>query len=400
MAQAKILVADDSQVIVHMLSTHFSRLGYQVVAARNGKEALQVALREKPDLAILDVMMPELDGYQVCAQLRKLPDTAKMPVMLLTARGGVADRITGLQAGADDYVPKPFDLRELTLRAQALLARAAKPAEKKVEKARVITCFSLKGGVGVTSLAVNLAVSLAEMWLCKVALVDLAVNSGQAALFLNLAPRYTLAELAAEALEDIPHELGRYLLAHSSGVSLLSAPRSAAMTQDLSAKLVEAFLPPLQAQFDYVVIDTMHHFGEATLAAIEHSDLLLLILTPHLAGAKATTDAFTVLDSIGYPKQQTLLVLNQSFPQEGLPAKQLEDVLGSRLVAILPYEGKSFVDAINRGTPLVTLAPNSPTTLTIQELAFRVSKPEMQRQEGPEISSLLGRVRKRLASAH
>ena len=396
MAHGKILVADDSPVIQHMISSFLGKEGYEIISVRNGEEALKAAAREKPDAAIIDVMMPGMNGYDVCKELRKRPQTAKLPIILLTSRGGVADRITGLQAGADDYVTKPFDLRELLLRVQALLARAVKVEGPR--RARVITCFSLKGGVGVSTLSVNLAVSLAALWECKVALADLAVNSGHAALMLDMFPVYTIADLAKEAAENVPEELlAHYLTEHASGVHLLAAPRSTAMTEDLSPTLVDALMAPMIENFDYVVVDTMHSFSQATLSAIEHTHLLVLVVTPDMASVKSANDALAILSSIGCSQEKVAIVLNRTNSEEGIPVQSIEEALGARIVAQIPYEGRQAMDAINRGAPLAISAPTSSAAETIGILAFRLSKKEMREQPNPRPSPALQRVAKRLA---
>ena len=395
MAHGRILVADDSPVIQHMISSFLGKEGYEIISAKNGEEALRVAARERPDVAIIDVMMPGMNGYDVCKELRRLPQTAKLPIILLTSRGGVADRITGLQAGADDYVTKPFDLRELLLRVQALLARVSKVAGP--TRARVITCFSLKGGVGVSTLSANLAIWLAELWERKVALVDLAVNSGHAALMLDMFPAYTIADLAKEQPENVPDELmSHYMTEHASGVHLLAAPRSTAMTEDLSPSLVEAVLEPLNENFDYVIVDTMHSFSQATLSAIEHTHLLVLVVTPDMASVKSANDALTILNSIGFPQGKLATVLNRTNSEEGIPVQSIEEALGMRIVAQIPYEGRSAMEAVNRGTPVAISAPTTGISEAIGALAFRVTKKEVRDQPNPQPSLALQRIAKRL----
>ena len=119
----KILVVDDEAAIRRILETRLSMLGYDVVTAADGREALGIFHTEVPDLVVLEVMLPKLDGYGVCQELRK---NFNVPIIMLTALGDVADRITGLQLGADDYISKPFSPKELEARIRSILRRVNK----------------------------------------------------------------------------------------------------------------------------------------------------------------------------------------------------------------------------------------------------------------------------------
>ncbi len=119
----KILIVDDEASIRRILDTRLSMIGYIVITACDGEEALSLFRRESPNLVILDIMMPKLDGYGVCQEIRK---TSDIPIIMLTALGDVADRITGLELGADDYVIKPFSPKELEARIRSVLRRTEK----------------------------------------------------------------------------------------------------------------------------------------------------------------------------------------------------------------------------------------------------------------------------------
>ncbi len=137
----KILVVDDEASIRRILETRLSMIGYDVVTAADGEEALEVFNREHPDLVVLDVMMPKLDGYGVCQELRKDSD---VPIIMLTALGDVADRITGLELGADDYVVKPFSPKELEARIRSVLRRADRTTSSGIPSSGVIHVGDIK----------------------------------------------------------------------------------------------------------------------------------------------------------------------------------------------------------------------------------------------------------------
>ncbi|NLA57330.1 MAG: response regulator transcription factor [Firmicutes bacterium] len=121
----KILVVDDEQSIVELIKFNLEKEDWQVVTAYDGDEALDVFRREKPDLVLLDIMLPIKDGWQVCKELR---ETSSVPIIMLTAKGDEPDKIKGLEIGADDYITKPFSPKELVARVKAALRRAAQAA--------------------------------------------------------------------------------------------------------------------------------------------------------------------------------------------------------------------------------------------------------------------------------
>jgi DNA-binding response OmpR family regulator len=118
-----VLVADDDEDILELITFRLERSGYIVVQARDGEEAWNLAQAEPPDLAVLDVMMPKLDGFELTRRLRAKPETERVPIILLTARAQDADVQQGFDAGADDYLRKPFSPQELRARVQAILGR-------------------------------------------------------------------------------------------------------------------------------------------------------------------------------------------------------------------------------------------------------------------------------------
>jgi DNA-binding response OmpR family regulator len=118
-----ILVVDDDEDVAETIERGLRRSGNRALVAHRGADALQMARENRPDLVVLDIMMPGMNGIEVCRHIRANPDLASTPILFLTARGEIGDKIDGFEAGADDYLTKPFDLRELDLRVKALLRR-------------------------------------------------------------------------------------------------------------------------------------------------------------------------------------------------------------------------------------------------------------------------------------
>jgi len=124
----RVLVVEDERDISALVAYHLAREGYRVRTAEGGPEAIEAMASERPDLIVLDLMLPGLSGYEVLSEMRRRPELTDVPVILLTARRDEADRVKGLELGADDYLTKPFSPRELVLRVSAVLRRAQSPA--------------------------------------------------------------------------------------------------------------------------------------------------------------------------------------------------------------------------------------------------------------------------------
>ena len=133
MASGKILVVDDDQNICELLRLYIEKEGFDVVIANDGRKALEMFDQENPDLIMLDIMLPELDGWQVCREIRK---KSQCPIIMLTAKGEVFDKVLGLELGADDYVVKPFEAKEVVARIKAVLRRFGKSDENQIKEVK------------------------------------------------------------------------------------------------------------------------------------------------------------------------------------------------------------------------------------------------------------------------
>lgn len=129
----KILIVDDDVNICELLRLYLEKEGYETVVANDGEQAVESALKHSPDLILLDIMLPKLDGWQVCREIRKTMET---PIIMITAKGEVFDKILGLELGADDYVTKPFDTKEVVARVKAVLRRSNDKTKKQISEVK------------------------------------------------------------------------------------------------------------------------------------------------------------------------------------------------------------------------------------------------------------------------
>lgn len=153
---AKVLVVDDEPDIVELVRYHLEKAGFRCLVGADGAAALRLVREHRPDLLILDLMLPGLDGLEVCRRLRHDPATARLPVIMLTARAEEVDRVVGLEVGADDYVVKPFSPRELVARVNAILRRVREPAGEAVRQIGNLQIDEAKHQVAVKGVPIEL----------------------------------------------------------------------------------------------------------------------------------------------------------------------------------------------------------------------------------------------------
>lgn len=143
MAEEKILIVDDEEHIVELIKFNLEKNKYNVIVAHNGLEAIKLAKKEMPQLMLLDLMLPGMDGYDICKEIRKDPNLSGMPIIMITAKSEEFDKILGLELGADDYITKPFSVRELMARVKAVLRRSNSPTDDNIIKfSNVVINFS------------------------------------------------------------------------------------------------------------------------------------------------------------------------------------------------------------------------------------------------------------------
>lgn len=376
MTGERILFVDDEGQIRKLLQTYLERRGYRVTLATDGYEALLAIKREAPDLVITDVNMPNMNGLELTRRLRSEHRTARVPIIMLSARKAADDVLTGYAQGADEYVPKPVEMALLSAKVEVLLRRAAAAGTSggaaAANRGRVCLFLHAKGGVGTTTLAVNAAISLAFTTIYRVALLDLSVEFGNAPLLLDLRPQRTLADLADTRIEDMDDELfATFVAQHASGVRLVAGGDLPERAELVTVAAAQHAIDRLRAVSDYVVVDTAASFSQLTLAAVDSADTICLVTAPHLAAMKATLDCLATLEKLGYPKGRILLIVNR-ITDHGLAHDQVTRFFGRAPDLVVPYTGP-FDQAADQGKPLVISSPENAGATLMRDLAAKIA---------------------------
>ncbi len=397
----RILVVDDTELNLKMVGSILQKDGYEVITARNGVEALEVIKTAPPALAILDVMMPDMDGYTLCGLLRQTPTTAKIPIIILTALSGVDDKIKAFDSGADDFLAKPFEPQELRARIKVLLRRVSERAavQSNVVTGKVIAVFSLRGGVGVSMLSSNLAASLSQIWGSPAVLVDLAFMNGQSALLLDLPLRNTWADLGRSLANEMDIDLiNSVLLHHDAGVYVLASPRRPEDAEAVTAEHVQRAIGLLRTYYHYIILDLPHDFSETTLAGLDMADQILLMLAPETASVRCAANALGTFTQLDYPPEHTAMILNWPFKGKGLPRAGIESALKKEMDVVIPYAGDAVVSSIMFGKPSALQTPLDPLGAFLEDLAYLYSKEEHKQIPPESAGEGLKRVKERIQS--
>ncbi len=378
----RVLVIDDDRIIRTIVEKSLTALGYEVVTASDGLEGLKLVKAQRPDAVVTDKMMPGIDGFEVTRRLRREPGFAHLPILVLTSESDLEDRVGAFEAGADDYLSKPFEAAELAARLTALLRRAEAlktvkdtGTPKTSEDARLIAVHSLRGGIGCSSMAVNLAVSLVSLWQSPTLLMDLALSSGQVSLMLNAPLKRTWADLAHVDENELDIDLLKNIMGlHDSRLQFIAAPQNPTSAEALNSAVLSKAIATLRPRFEYMIADLSHDFGEVALDVLDAADVVLLMLAPEMASVRAAAVALDTYNKLGYDSDKIKLVLNWTFEHGGLASKKIESALNHPVTLALPFAPTRFVGAINRGVPLLHSHPDDPVSALIEDFSFRLSK--------------------------
>lgn len=372
---AKILVVEDDLESLKLIGLMLQSRGYQVLAAQNGPQAIQKAVTESPDLVLLDVMMPGIDGYEVARRLRADPRTAHLPIVMLTARGQVTDKVAGFEAGADEYLVKPVHPAELLTRIEALLARTARLGPSVVApRGKSIGILGCKGGVGVSTLAINLAFTLVRGPAAgkRVVLLDIRTGSSTLALQLGLHPQQGLRILAERDPAGLTADaVLAHADRHASGFLVLGGlPEPSGISPPLLPPHAEAIMRSLEEVADFILVDMGTGLGETNRTLLRRLRYVLIVTEPQRISLLMTQALLAMLDNLEVGRHRQGIVIVNRAPASATPGKEaVENFLQRQILCIIPPAPELAFQAAERGMPMVMLQPESLVAIQFRQLA-------------------------------
>jgi pilus assembly protein CpaE len=362
-----ILLVESDGPSAALLSAALTVRGHDVTTVASVEEAAAVAGSHA--IVLIDVLPGPRDGIELCRRIRTDPASASTPIIAISGSDDLEERIAFLEAGADDVMSRPFDPPELEVRVEALLVRRdATPVGGFVGErggggggpVRVLTVYSPKGGVGATTIAVNVAVGAALASPGRVLLVDLDVRWGQVATHLNLTTPHTIVDLVHDlpAVKE-PGLFRSYTVRHESGLHVLAAPAAAASAEYVAADVVAEALRTASADFDLIVVDAGSELDALSLMALDVADRVVLPVAADIPSLKPVVQLLEYLNETGSVTDKTVVVVNQIFSRQLVGADQIESLLGLPVSARLPYDEDAHLRSTNEGSPVVVRAPRS-----------------------------------------
>lgn len=375
----KILVVDDDLDTLRLVGLMLERQGYAIVAATTGQQALSLAKSEKPDLIVLDLMMPDIDGIQVARQLRANPDTQNIFIIMFTARGQMEDKLEGFDAGADDYLTKPVQPRELIAHIKAVLKRSgapqSAPAKEYKTKGHLVGVLAAKGGVGASTVATNLGVALRMTSKKPTIVADFRPGSGTIGLELGYSNAQGLSRLLSLSVAAItPEAVESELTEHISGLHVLLSSPKPQDAQNLGAvESFDAIARSLAYLANYTVLDLGSSLTPAIQKVVDQCQVIVLVLEPVPQTLTQSRALFDYMIEHGRDENQILLTLvNRQRAGMQLSLGQVQDQFSRNIPVMVTAVPELAYQSQVSNTPMMLRQTDGVTAQQFASLANKV----------------------------
>jgi pilus assembly protein CpaE len=343
--------------------------------ASNTDEALEEVRAKKPDIVILELTKDSSGVLRWIEQIKlEFPESA---IFVSSFEKKTELVISAMRAGAQEFLSRPIGANEIKEAVEKVIRIKAQKKAQVAQKGRIISVFSKKGGMGVTTLAVNLAIALSQLSDTKTALIDLDLQLGDITSFMNLSPDYNIFDVLNERGEVDPHKLQSCMTRHESGVFVLAEPKNPADSENISSSQINQILLHLRSIFSYIIIDMSHKFDSKNLEVFDLSDTVVVVTVPNISSLRAAKKVLGSFRDLGYARDKIRLVVNRTDKRDPIKPEEIEKTLHRPISWMIPNDYPTVIEAINTGIPLVSRKGTSKVAKSIKDLANQI--PEWSR---------------------
>ncbi len=411
--KVRVLIVDDIAETRENLRKllQFERDIEVVGAARSGKEAIEITRQTKPDVVIMDINMPDMDGITATEAIRKSNQPTQIIILSVQSDPNYMRR--AMLAGARDYLSKPPTVDELTAAVKRAGIMAAEERAKLIATAgnngsgagvivgglngKIIAVYSPKGGVGSTTVVTNLGVTLQSNE-TPVVLVDGNLQFGDVAIFFNERGKNSIVDLAPRADELDSEVVESVLINYSAaGVKILAAPARPEYAESVSGEQFSKVLQYLKRMFSYVIVDCSSYLTDITLAALDLSDVIILLTTQEIPAIKDARLLFDLLTVLNIDRERVLFVLNRYDKRIGITPEKISESFKYEISVSLPFDERVVIPSINRGVPFMLGDKTRPLAKSYLQLAENVRQritkiAEVEPASGNKMAHIFGKI--------
>ena len=363
----RVLVVEDDSSASHFVGYTLEEAGYEVLTASNGIDGLKMARSEGPHLLVLDVLLPGIDGFEVCHRLRSDPQTRDLPILIFSAKARDADKAVGLRVGADAYLAKPAD-------SSALLGQVEKLIARKARGGRTIAFVGCRSGTGVSNVAVNVAVTVAQKGRHPL-LLDPCPKFDAVPSLLGLDTRQGVTKFfnALEGSSD-GHGIVASSITHYTGLKVLYGFQAAREGEEMTASDIRSLLREIRGMADHAFIDVSGEPPDVWKAALESCDLVVLVTDSGPDGLDNAKETATLLatESAGNGRK-VLVVVDRDGALSDVEFTKMRPVVessvGIPLLALIPQDLKIPLQFEAQGLPIALADANRPAAAALRQLA-------------------------------
>jgi len=365
----KILVVDDDPAGQRLIKYMLTPEGYDVITASNGILGLQMAAQQSPDLIILDIMLPGLDGFEVCRRLREGSNTENISIVMLSGKAQESDKDTGLKMGADAYLIKPVDRRELIDTVNTLVNKKNKVVKQR--QGKIITLIGARGGVGTSTITTNVAVALA--------------NKGHSTLLVDLSPSFSiLADMMGLTVDQSiaglfrgtggvisPSVIKELMISHPSGIKLLWADVFPEEYGSMTRENVDLLMRETGNLSDFVIVDVPASPSDHAIAALTAADTIVLVAGAAKESLERLDTSVARLSRFNVNNNNIKLILVDRSGNADTPAVTSRS--GLPVLGFVHYCDNECAEAEAKNAPVILDAPFSKIAEDIYKIAVKIS---------------------------